>query len=435
VPVIRQKLTYYDAEVQVGRRLRETRLEAGLSQRELAFPGCTAAYISRIERGERVPSLQILREFALRLGVSESYLARGADDPAELSPFLAAKAAIGVGEVEEARRLVQEAVEQATGARELATASALQGEVALHEGNAAVAIAALERALELDPSIEQDDPSVADSLGRAHERANDYDSAIAVFVRNYDGAGDVGDQLSRARFGALLANAYSDTGDFARAEALLGELIATSTELADPLMRARVYWSQSRMHARKHEGDSAAHYAELALEVLELSDQSYYAALAHLLLAHIELDRDNPRRALELLDEAEPLVTASGRPYERANLQLERARGLATLGHGAEAVSLALAAGPLLEQTSALEAGRGYASMAAVIALTGDSDRAIERYEHAIELLETVPSRYLVDVYSELATLYEDTGKPDRALEILHRAVKVRTRPGAGEDL
>jgi transcriptional regulator with XRE-family HTH domain len=48
-----------------------------LSQRDLAFPGCSAAYISRIERGERVPSLQVLRELARRCGVSEAYLAWG----------------------------------------------------------------------------------------------------------------------------------------------------------------------------------------------------------------------------------------------------------------------------------------------------------------------------------------------------------------------
>jgi len=62
----------------VGRRLREARLAAGMSQRELSFPGCTAVYICRIERGDRVPSLQLLRERARRLGVDEEYLATGA---------------------------------------------------------------------------------------------------------------------------------------------------------------------------------------------------------------------------------------------------------------------------------------------------------------------------------------------------------------------
>ena len=59
--------------------MREARLAAGLSQRELSFPGCSSAYISRIERGERIPSLQVMREIARRTGVSEQVLAFGGD--------------------------------------------------------------------------------------------------------------------------------------------------------------------------------------------------------------------------------------------------------------------------------------------------------------------------------------------------------------------
>jgi transcriptional regulator with XRE-family HTH domain len=73
----RPRIPHYDDPVAVGHRLHEAREAAGLSQRELAFPGCSAAYISRIERGERIPSLQVMRELARRTGVSEAFLARG----------------------------------------------------------------------------------------------------------------------------------------------------------------------------------------------------------------------------------------------------------------------------------------------------------------------------------------------------------------------
>lgn len=73
----RPRIPHYDDPVAVGRRIHEARETAGLSQRELAFAGCSAAYISRIERGERIPSLQVLRELARRTGVSESQLAYG----------------------------------------------------------------------------------------------------------------------------------------------------------------------------------------------------------------------------------------------------------------------------------------------------------------------------------------------------------------------
>ena len=73
----RARTPHYDDPAAVGRRVYEARMAAGLSQRDLAFPGCSAAYISRIERGERVPSLQVMRELARRAGVSEQALAVG----------------------------------------------------------------------------------------------------------------------------------------------------------------------------------------------------------------------------------------------------------------------------------------------------------------------------------------------------------------------
>lgn len=63
----------------VGERLRRLRIERGLSQRELAAPGVTYAYISRIEAGTRTPSVKALRRVAPRLGVSVDYLETGVD--------------------------------------------------------------------------------------------------------------------------------------------------------------------------------------------------------------------------------------------------------------------------------------------------------------------------------------------------------------------
>jgi transcriptional regulator with XRE-family HTH domain len=71
---------HIDDEDAFAIRLRRARERAGLSQRQLAFHGCSPAYISRIEGGERVPSLHIIRELATRLGVSAEWLATGAQD-------------------------------------------------------------------------------------------------------------------------------------------------------------------------------------------------------------------------------------------------------------------------------------------------------------------------------------------------------------------
>ena len=105
----RARTPHYDDPAAVGTRLFEAREAAGLSQRELAFPGCSAAYISRIERGERVPSLQVMRELARRAGVSEQALAFGREtlDDAVAERVRAAEAAEASGDVAERARAYQ----------------------------------------------------------------------------------------------------------------------------------------------------------------------------------------------------------------------------------------------------------------------------------------------------------------------------------------
>src|SRR6266404_9217076 len=63
----------------IGERLKRLRLERGLSQRELAAPGVSYAYISRIEAGTRQPSVKALRKLATKLGVSADYLETGSN--------------------------------------------------------------------------------------------------------------------------------------------------------------------------------------------------------------------------------------------------------------------------------------------------------------------------------------------------------------------
>ena len=55
----------------IGERLKRLRLERGLSQRELAAPGVSYAYISRIEAGKtRGVDLDTLDRLAHALGIS-----------------------------------------------------------------------------------------------------------------------------------------------------------------------------------------------------------------------------------------------------------------------------------------------------------------------------------------------------------------------------
>src|SRR4051812_31309210 len=129
----KQKSQHVDDPAAVGRRLREAREAAGLSQRELAFSGCSAAYISRIEAGARIPSLQLLRELGRRLGVSADFLATGTDaDPLERveQALVEAEVALRLDDLDHARAAYEAIAASAPVARERAQALAGLGQIA-----------------------------------------------------------------------------------------------------------------------------------------------------------------------------------------------------------------------------------------------------------------------------------------------------------------
>ena len=121
--------SHVDEPAAVGRRLKEARLAAGFSQRQLSFPGCSAAYISRLEAGDRVPSLQLLRKLALKLNADEQYLATGTPGVGQPPPELVeAEVAHRLGDHEFAKERYERVLEatSAPGAREQAAQALAQ---------------------------------------------------------------------------------------------------------------------------------------------------------------------------------------------------------------------------------------------------------------------------------------------------------------------
>src|SRR5581483_645235 len=82
----------------LGTRLRALREARGLSLRQIAFPGCSPSYLSRVESGDRVASLTILAELARRLGTSiEELLGRSIDGRISEGDLAAAEVAARMG--------------------------------------------------------------------------------------------------------------------------------------------------------------------------------------------------------------------------------------------------------------------------------------------------------------------------------------------------
>jgi tetratricopeptide (TPR) repeat protein len=427
----RLKSTHVDDPAAVGRRLREAREGAGLSQRQLSFPGCSPAYISRIEAGDRIPSLQLLREMGRRLGVSEDYLATGRERAlADEDELVAGDVAMRLDDPDLAERLFSRALEQAATPDEQARALAGLGQVAFRAGDTQGAIERLSAARALPSRTRREQASTAETLGRALAAGGELDAALGVFEAALAEAREQDDLVDVVRFTVPLAGVLIDNGSLARAGELLGETLAQVEDVHDPLSHARLYWSHSRARARENDNRAAARYARKALDLLEVTEHTRNTARAHQLLAHIEIDRGNAEQGLTLTRKADELLSVTGDSFEHVVVALEQARALAKLGRGEEAASLAAEISGELDQADPQDAGRAYTLMAEVHDEIGEPERAIELYERSAELLDVAPNRYLVEAYTRLAELLESVGRKDDALKVLKKAVGVRAEAG-----
>jgi tetratricopeptide (TPR) repeat protein len=419
----RQKSQHVDNPKAVGERLKAAREAKGLSQRQLAFDGCSPAYISRIEAGDRIPSLQLLREMGRRLDVSEDWLATGESEPDKLR-FQDAELAYRLDDLDGAEQTYRQLLDESK--QPLARASALEGlgQISLRRGATKEAIALLEEALETSGQSACDRPGLAEALGRAYASIGELAPALSLFERCFEDFHRRGDQLQAIRFGALLGYALTDAGNFARAEQVIGKAIADGADVQDPIARARLYWVQSKLRSDQGDPDAAARYAQMALATLEATEHTWFIARAHQGLALVELDRDRPEAALDHLSQGMALIEQVGSKTDRASFRVEEARALARLGHAEAAANVAMSVTAELGDELPEEAGRTYTLLADVYVELGQPERAQELYELAAEYLRpNNPNRYMAEVYSKLAALHESQGRQERAYEYMKLAL------------
>jgi tetratricopeptide (TPR) repeat protein len=407
-------------------------MRAGLSQRDLAFAGCSPAYISRIEAGERVPSPQLLGELGKRVGVTAEYLATGTDAEATAASALVdAGIALSLDDVAEARRLY-ESVLVASG-ESGARAEALEGlgKLALREGRPAEAVDLLQRALALAGADPSQCPSLAESLARAHAAQGELAPAIAVLERCAERYEREGDRLQYVRFASLLGAALTDNGSFAEAERVVAKALAAGRDITDPYARARLYWSESRLRAEQGQSELAERYARKTLETLQATEDTYAIGHVFQTLAYLNLNLGRPDEAIEFLREGWPLISSSGTAGDIASYRVEEVRALAALGQRDEAAALAMQVVAELGKAQPIDMGGAYVLLAEVFEDLDETARAKELYELGIEILEEQgPSRHLVSAYRRMSGLLEREGRTEDALGVLKRAVGVQEQAG-----
>jgi transcriptional regulator with XRE-family HTH domain len=420
----------------IGQRLKRLRLEHGLSQRELASPGVSYAYISRIEAGTRQPSVKALRRLAAKLGVPAEYLETGSQlDPAEQRELrladleLAVRLSVSDGVDEQLQALIDEAVLAGDRACILRGRVALAS-LALESGQFVRAVDLLEAAIEGDPFLPVERFDIYANLGRAYAAAGRPDRAVDLYERCIRQVREVeGDSTVDARYATLLSYALSDMGELARAEEVVREALDRVQDSDDPYMRVRLYWSMARLAHAEGEASVALANARKAIALLQATDDSFHLARAHMLAASISLSRDDTEAASRHLDHAEQLLGAHPSMQDSVEIKILRSRIAASRGETKDAVALAREALELVGDSSQVDEGLAFRALADGLALSGEYPGADEAYRRAADLLEAQGRwRDATEACRAWARLLRTNGHEEQALDVLDRATELGLR-------
>lgn len=411
-------------EAAFGARLRRWRLERGLSQRDLAEPVYTAAYISTVEAGKRRPSRPAIEHFAQRLGVGVDELLTGKprDLEAQLDLLLnRAWVEASGGRSDEARKTLEQVRREARryGLVRL-EARALEG-VARH----------LEREGELDAADEayrsvlgmlKDEPVTARTvattgIARLAQRAGSGHHAVHLLERFLVELvlSDLPDPQSMMSVHAALVLPYLDVGMRDRAIAHAEEALSLLSESHDPQTVATTHLQIARVlleDDRVKDAEAALRRAEDIFKTLDLRTE---LATARLALGYALIRSGRPEDAKDSLKAAREVFAEVGRPVDRARAGTELARLYRLQGRPAEALPLVQDSIELLEGLESNDLARAYREMA-LCAGPEDAEQAERHLRRALELFELGEDKAEVAAtYGLLGDLMNATGRTAEA--------------------
>lgn len=422
----------------IGVRLRRLRLERGLSQRELAGPGVSYAYISRIEAGTRRPSVKALRTLARKLGVSPEYLETGSElrevDERELRLADAElRLRIG-GEPESARDAFEELLREAEAAGDAASAVRARiglGLVASQLNDPTAAVTHLQEAVDSGEITPVDRPDAFSTLSRAYTLVGQDDRAIELLEWSLHKIDDDDPQNVSAyvRYAGYLSAALTDLSQLERAEHVLTHALDRAEGVSDAYTRVRIYWSVARLAEAEGRPMRALEYARRAVALLEATEDTQHLARAHLLCAWIMGLEEKAAEAVPHLEQAEALLGDSADPTDLAMLRVEQAKVAALLGTPQEAVSRAREALELLGPHHEQQRGSALWALGEGLALERDLAGATEAFRDAVNAFDRTSAwREAAQCCRRWAKVLRDAGRDAEALDALERATDYAVR-------
>jgi transcriptional regulator with XRE-family HTH domain len=415
----------------IGQRLKRLRLERNLSQRELAAPGVSYAYISRIEAGTRQPSVKALRKLAAKLGVSADYLETGSElDPAGARELRLTdlELAVRLGEEDGVEKGLEEVLVDAVAAADEPVAfRARVALAALRESAEDMlgAIAYLEAAVAGEAFRPSDRVDVYSQLGRAYAAVGRPQQAVELFERCLEGSS--GNASAEARYAAMLSYALTDVGDIARAEEVVHSVLARMRDTEDPYMRVRLYWSLARLAAAEGRASVALTNIRKAIALLETTEDALNLARAHVLAAKIVLDRGDADPAAAHLDQAKRLFGMAPANQDLIEVKILRSRIAAARKDVDGAVELAREA--LAIEAPKGDHGHALTALGDALALRGDTAEADTAYREGVDALEAAGRwRPAANACRAWGNVLRSGGREAEALDVLDRAAELGMR-------
>jgi tetratricopeptide (TPR) repeat protein len=276
----------------LGSRMRRLRLAQGMTQRDLADPKYTHAYVSTIEAGRRIPSREALEFFAAKLGVGVDELSTG--KPADLEPRLEARMMearidLSAGQLDRADETLTSILRDAKRYRLVRLEAKVEDARGLsleRRGKPEEALEHYQRAEEIlrsEPASARAD-AVA-GKARCFLALGDVRYAIHVLeslLESLDRDG-IRDPEALTRLYSSLLDAYLNAGLYERAAKSAAELDRIGPGLTDPLRVAQMHLHVAHLYLVQGsipDAERSLQRAEDAYRQLNLKTELGYAYLA-----------------------------------------------------------------------------------------------------------------------------------------------------------